>query len=216
MAIKYNYQFKSASNSELKANKILLQNIIFNTSEKKLMVSDKFLNDMTIKYISKRIKEINTLISYMQSTKQPERFFTFRFKIENILDDLIKIEPYFIFKKPTPIAFKREFMDSLPDTISHFISKTWKSITTKYPINGPVDPENFIHYDVFIESILMYRENLTMNDTLIVESYYKVVHGESYSSAHSQKNQAELIDDILDEEELMPPSGEFSEDVLSQ
>ena len=47
-----------------KNEKIQLQNILFGTTEKKLMVSNEFLNSMTIKYVSKRMKLINTCSSY--------------------------------------------------------------------------------------------------------------------------------------------------------
>ena len=46
-----------------KAGKIELQNLLFGTTEKKLLVSNEFLNSMTIKYVS--------LSVFLQIRKQP-------------------------------------------------------------------------------------------------------------------------------------------------
>ncbi len=187
MANKIESGFKSAPPRVLKENKIALQNIIFKTSERKLMVSDKFLCDMTKKYISKHIKEINSLTSYMQTTKFPDRFFKFSFKIQENLEQLIIIEPYFIFTKPVPSAFKKDFLTKLPDSISHFISKNWKIITTRHPLSENMSPEQLLPYDTFIEGMLHYRDELSLNDIILIEGYYKVIHGISYEDAHTTK-----------------------------
>ena len=51
---------EDTASKRTKQEKIALQNLLFGTSEKKLMVSDEFLNNMSSKYISKRMKTINS------------------------------------------------------------------------------------------------------------------------------------------------------------
>ena len=49
------------SPNQSKLKQIELQNIIFGTEEKKLMVSQEFLDDMTKAYVTKRMKNVNKI-----------------------------------------------------------------------------------------------------------------------------------------------------------
>ncbi|MGN0603436.1 MAG: hypothetical protein ACI4I2_05610, partial [Oscillospiraceae bacterium] len=85
-----------------KPEKVELQNFLFGTTEKKLMVSDDFLNEMTIKYISKRMKIINTAFSNLHTTRSAAFFFRNTAEIEKLIEDLIILEKYYPFKNPVP------------------------------------------------------------------------------------------------------------------
>ena len=61
------------------------------------MVSDEFLNNMAAKYISKRMKTINSNYESLHSTKIPEMFFKYCDEIESCLEELIVLEPYYSF-----------------------------------------------------------------------------------------------------------------------
>ena len=81
-----------------KAEKVELQNLLFGTTEKKLMVSDEFLYEMTMKYISKRMKTINTAFSNLHITRSAAFFFKNTAEIEKLIEDLILLEKYYPFK----------------------------------------------------------------------------------------------------------------------
>ena len=57
-----------------KKKQIELQNLIFGTNEKKLMVSPEFLSEMTKRYISKKMKSINQNMEGIAATKKSEEF----------------------------------------------------------------------------------------------------------------------------------------------
>ncbi|MDE6708979.1 MAG: hypothetical protein K2J76_00650, partial [Oscillospiraceae bacterium] len=63
------------SPNQAKLKQIELQNIIFGTEEKKLMVSPEFLEEMTKAYVTKRMKNVNKMSEYIVATKSPRKFF---------------------------------------------------------------------------------------------------------------------------------------------
>ena len=93
-----------------KKKQIELQNIIFGTNEKKLMVSPEFLTEMTKHYISKRMKTINQTMEGIAATKNLQSFFNYFDTIFEALDELIVLQDYHTFKEPVPSVVKKTLL----------------------------------------------------------------------------------------------------------
>lgn len=164
-----------------KQEKIALQNLLFGTSEKKLMVSDEFLNNMAAKYISKRMKTINSNYESIHSTKIPEMFFKYCDEIESCLEELIVLEPYYSFKNPVPTVYKRSFLSHKPAALTAMLNRIWRNALQKYPLGKPEDEisEKAMEcYDEAINEMLKFQDRMTEDDLSLIDSFYKQVHGE--------------------------------------
>lgn len=164
-----------------KAGKIELQNLLFGTSEKKLLVSNEFLNSMTIKYVSRRMKTINTCFENISNTKVPSRFFRYSEEIESCLDELILIEPYYMFKHPIPSVYKKNYLLKKPELITRMLTRSWKFALQKHPIKDgieDIDPKILAAYDVVINEMLSYKDQLSEDDLTLINEFYIQVHGE--------------------------------------
>lgn len=164
-----------------KARKIELQNLLFGTTEKKLLVSNEFLNSMTIKYVSRRMKSINSCFENISNTKIPSRFFRYSDEIETCLEELIIIEPYYIFKEPSPSAYKKNYLLKKPELITKMLSKAWKFALQKHPLKDDIeniDPKVLAGYDAIINEMLSFKDQMTEDDLNLINSFYIQVHGE--------------------------------------
>ena len=192
-----------------KLRQIELQNILFDTEEKKLMVSTDFLNDMTTSYVSKRMKIINQMTDRIVVTKNPNNFFTCCDVIYQNLEELIKIEPYHNFKEPVPSEFKKIFDSQKGKYIESMIKRTWRDITQKTGMDadGNRDPK---YYGPVLDALLKYKEEYSPSQLELVDKFYKLVYGVSF---HEMEKEEEP--EIPENEEAMGTEGnEVPEDEL--
>lgn len=161
-----------------KSERIALQNILFGTNIKKVMTSDVFLMDMTAKYVSKRMKVINLNYDNMRNTKNTSMFFKYYDQIETCLDDLIKIEEYYIFKQPVPSAYRKILKNKLPEMITQMLNRVWKNTLQKFPFVEPVPEQSMEQYDIVINDMLSYRQHYSESDLSLIDSFYRSVHGD--------------------------------------
>jgi hypothetical protein len=164
-----------------KQDKIALQNMLFGTEEKKLMVSDTFLNDMTVKYISRRMKVINSDYESIHTTKSAENFFKYCDEILARLDELITLEPFHTFKNPKPSIFKRNFENHKPAATTAMLHRIWKNAVQKYNASnedGTPNDKAIACCDEAINTMLNYREFLSDEDMTVIDGFYKQIHGE--------------------------------------
>ncbi|MGN1415723.1 MAG: hypothetical protein ACI4XF_02700 [Oscillospiraceae bacterium] len=110
------------------ADKIQLQNIVLGINEKKLEVSEEFLQNMTKVYVSKRMKLINDTISGFEQLCRVSVYFKKIAYVNRLLDELIAIEPYYIFKYPGPSEYKRQLEENEDNYISQILNRSWKYI----------------------------------------------------------------------------------------
>ena len=183
-----------------KAGKIELQNLLFGTTEKKLLVSNEFLNSMTIKYVSRRMKSINTCFESISNTKIPSRFFHYSDEIENCLEELIVLEPYYMFKDPVPSVYKKNFLLKKPELISKMLVRAWKFALQKHPLKDEdnIDPKVMAAYDAVINEMLAHKEQLSEDDIFLIDDFYIQVHGESM---HEEEPVEEDESVVLNEDE---------------
>lgn len=199
-----------------KQTKIELQNFLFGTSEKKLMVSDDFLNGMTIKYISKRMRIINAAFSNLHTTRSAVFFFKNTAEIEKYIEDLITLEKYYPFKNPVPSIYKRNYLAHKPAAITGMINRVWKTALQKYPIKDGAAPEDISpaaldFYDQVINELLSQKDNYSEKDMEMINSFYIRIHGD--------QTDEEIIDPMLPSdddasaEEESEAQGDFSLDL---
>ena len=168
-----------------KQKKIELQNILFDTNEKKLMCSNEFLNDMTTNYVSKRMKNINKMTSGIVTTKNPNNFYSYCETIDHDLEELIRIEKYHSFKDPIPSEFKKLLEAKMGQYTEAMIKRTWRDISQKIGLDseGKRDPR---YYGPVLDALLAHKEKYTPLQFELVDKFYKSVYGISYAEAQEQ------------------------------
>lgn len=181
-----------------KQTKVELQNFLFGTNEKKLMVSEDFLNGMTIKYISKRMKIINTAFSNLHTTRSAVFFFKNTADIEKYIEDLISLEKYYPFKNPVPSIYKRNYLAHKPAAITGMINRVWKTALQKCPLKDDTAPEDISltaldFYDQVINELLSEKDNYSEKDMELINSFYTRIHGD--------QTDEEIVDPMIPPEE---------------
>lgn len=159
-----------------KSDKIKLQNILFGTKERKLMVSNKFLNDMVLKYISKRMKAVNSAYNVITTTQIPNHYFTAFDETLKNLDELITIEEYYPFKSPTPSTYKKSLTEQKEQFTTAMINRAWKTVTSRYPIPMDISTVDPTPYDEILNQILNHKEYLSPRDTELINGFYSSIH----------------------------------------
>lgn len=201
-----------------KAGKIELQNLLFGTTEKKQLVSNEFLNSMTIKYVSRRMKSINTCFESIANTKMPSRFFRYAEEIENSLDELIMLEPYYMFKDPVPTVYKKNFLLKKPELISKMLSRAWKFALQKHPLKENtenIDPKVMAAYDIVINEMLAHKDQLSEENIFLIDDFYIQVHGESMYKEDPVEDDEALIIDTDENDETFDEPQTSADDKMS-
>lgn len=147
---------------------IQLQNIVLEINEKKLQVSEEFLDKMTKIYISKYMKVVNEQVADLGKLTNIGLLFKKYDIIMSNLDELIKIEPLYKFNKPTPSEYKAQIEGSLDDFVNALISREWRKIK---PINGSIreDPMQEKKFTAFFDSFAMYENRLPETSAVLLK-----------------------------------------------
>lgn len=199
-----------------KTKQIELQNIIFGTAEKKLMVSPEFLDEMTKHYITKRMKTVNQSMEIIATTKIVKNFFTSYENIISSLDELIIIEKYHEFKKPVPSVFKKSLEEKEERYIQALINRVWKDANQKAKYDPKTeekrDPEKFAWV---LNDFLEYRDKYSQAVFELVNNFYTSVYG--YGVDEEPEPEIPDVTDEASEEGMlaegeMPLDGEMPDD----
>lgn len=162
-----------------KLKQIELQNIIFGTEEKKLMVSSDFLDSMSKAYVTRRMKAVNKMVEVIAMTKSPRRLFkSYDSAMEN-LDELINIEKLYAFKKPIPSQFKKSLEEKKDHYIECMIKRVWKAINQKSGISAGEKKDPAVFGPVLSE-ILEYRDRYNNVMIELIDQFYESVYGQSF------------------------------------
>lgn len=179
-----------------KAKQVELQNIIFGTNEKKLMVSNEFLDEMTKVYISKRMKNINNAMTNVSTTKSPRTFFGCLDSIHDSLKELIVLEKYYSFKKPVPTEFKKNLEAKKDKYILAMINRAWKNANTKAnydPTSGvPRSPEQF---GSILDEMIEFRDQYTEATFGHIDRFYTSVYEHGIDYVEPKPEQEELSEE---------------------
>lgn len=154
--------------SKQRRNKqIQLQNIILDIDEKKLQVSEEFLEQMTKIYISRYLKVINENISSINKVTNIALLFKKYDNAMKNIDELIKIEDLHRFRHPTPSEYKEMIEERLDKFIMSLISREWRKIAPQNSAET-TDPILEKKWKAFFASFEPFEDRLTDNakDTL--------------------------------------------------
>lgn len=145
------------NNDKGKGKLVDLQNIVLNTDEKKLQVSEEFLEKMTKIYISKRMKAVNEMLADMPRIKVFNLIFKKYDAAMTLIDELIRIEDLYKFNDPVPSKFKVQLENSLEGYINAFITREWRTLQ---PGTRP-DVNSEAKLKAFFENFEPYKERLS-------------------------------------------------------
>lgn len=161
-----------------KKKQIELQNIIFGTNEKKLMVSPEFLAEMTKHYISKKMKTINQTMEGIAATKNLQSFFNYFDTIFTALDELIVLQDYHTFKEPTPSVVKKSLTAKKGRYIIALLNRIWKdaNLKAKYDARSDV-PRKVEDFAPVLDEMLLYMEQYTPDSIDVLNKFYSSVYG---------------------------------------
>lgn len=141
---------------------IQLQNIILEIDEKKLQVSEEFLEKMTKIYISRYMKVVNENMANINKVTNIGLLFKKYDCIMKNLDELIKIEELYRFRHPTPSEYKEMTEAHLNGFIMSLISREWRKIAPQNN-NEAADPRFEHKCRSFFDSFKPYYDRLTNN-----------------------------------------------------
>lgn len=191
------------SPSQNKLKQIELQNIIFGTEEKKLMVSPEFLDEMTKAYVTKRMKNVNKMSEFIVATKSPRKFFTAYDSLIKDIDELINLEKYYTFKKPVPTEFKREINDKIPRYTENMINRAWKDANkqNKFQPDGKREP---VLYGPFLDEMLEFRDRYSPLQLDLIDSFYQSVYDDSFLNP-------KVVEEVPEEENEAAENAEVAE-----
>ena len=167
------------SPNQAKLKQIELQNIIFGTEEKKLMVSQEFLDDMTKAYVTKRMKNINKMSEFIVATKSPRKFFTAYDALIKDIDELIVLEKYHTFKKPVPTEFKMEIDSKMPRYTENMINRAWKDANKQNKFQQGEKREPSL-YAPYLNEMLEYQDRYSPIVLDLIDGFYQTVYDDSF------------------------------------
>lgn len=167
------------SPNQSKLKQIELQNIIFGTEEKKLMVSQEFLDEMTKAYVTKRMRNVNKMSEYIVATKSPRKFFTAYDSLIKDIDELIGLEKYYTFKKPVPTEFKKEINDKIPRYTENMINRAWKNANkqNKFQQGEKREPSQYAPY---LDEMLEFQDRYSDVVLDLIDGFYQSVYDDSF------------------------------------
>lgn len=191
------------SPNQNKLKQIELQNIIFGTEEKKLMVSPEFLDEMTKAYVTKRMKNVNKMSEFIVATKSPRKFFTAYDSLIKDIDELINLEKYYTFKKPVPTEFKREINDKIPRYTENMINRAWKDANkqNKFQPDGKREP---VLYGPFLDEMLEFRDRYSPLQLDLIDNFYQSVYDDSFLNP-------KVVEEVPEEENEAAENAEVAE-----
>ncbi len=190
-----------------KKKQIELQNLIFGTKEKKLMVSPEFLTEMTKHYISKRMKNINQNMEGIAATKNPKNFFSYLDKIFEALDELIALQNYHTFKEPIPSVVKNALIAKKGRYIIALFNRIWKeaNLRVHYDIRSE-QPRKVEDFAPVFDELLLYMDQYTPDSIEVLNKFYSSVYG------HNIGEEPVIDEADVPTDEFVPNGDEFVEE----
>ena len=193
-----------------KKKQIELQNIIFGTAEKKLMVSPEFLHEMTKQYISKRMKLINQSMEGIAATKNMKSFFTYFDAIFNALDELIVLQDYHTFKEPIPSVVKKTLAAKKGRYIIALLNRLWKDANMRVHYDSRSEqPRKVEDFAPVLDEFMQYMDQYTPDSLDVLNKFYSSVYGHKIGE---EPPAAEIAEDELPTDEFVPSGDEFVEE----
>lgn len=190
-----------------KKKQIELQNLIFGTNEKKLMVSSEFLAEMTKRYVSQRMKSINQNMEGIAATKSPKNFFSYLDKIFKALDELIALQKYHTFKEPIPSVVKNALIAKKGRYIVAMFNRVWKEANLKARYDArSEEPRRVEDFGPVLDELMVYMDQYTPDSIDVLNKFYSSVYG------HNIGEEPVVDESDMPTDEFVPSDDEFIEE----
>ena len=187
-----------------KKKQIELQNIIFSTNEKRLMVSPEFLEEMSRRYVSKRIKGINNNMTRIAATKNPANFFRYLDEIFVSLDELIVLQKYHTFKEPIPSVVKNALIAKKGRYIIAMFNRVWKEANVKARYDARSEqPRRIEDFKPMFDELLVYMDQYTPDSIEILNKFYSSVYGHNIGEEPVAEEEVPTDDMPIEEDDFL-------------
>lgn len=165
-----------------KQNMVALQNIVLDMNEKKLQVSEDFLDQMTKIYISKYMKVINSQVADLGKLTNIGLLYKKYDIIEDNINELIKIEGLYKFNRPTPSEYMAQLLKSQEDFVNLIITKEWKKIC---PSSGGMrdDPNRERKCRNFFDAFGLYESKMSEASLRLLKKLHESAFPEKYEES---------------------------------
>lgn len=170
-----------SESKQRKQSLVDLQNIVLEMNEKKLQVSEDFLDKMTKIYISKYMKVVNAHAADLSKLTNIGMLYKKYDIIEDNLDELIKIEGLYKFNKPVPSDYKAQLLRAQEEYVNLIITKEWKKICPSSGINRE-DINRERKCRAFFESFESYESRMSESSLKLLKRLYNSVFPEKEES----------------------------------
>lgn len=163
-------------NNKSNPDKVMLQNIVLGINEKKMQVSDEFLQNMAKVYVSKRMKLINDTVSNYEQLNRVSSYFKKSAYVNRLMDELIAIEPYYIFNYPRPTEYRQNLEDNEENFINQILNKSWRLL--RYDQNNPrISPE----VNAYFADVKSVWDSLPDSSHNFIDELHNMVYGHTAS-----------------------------------
>jgi hypothetical protein len=165
-----------------KQDLIKLQNILFETNERRLMASPPFIMDCAKKYALKHLKAVATYMNNIKVTKSPAVFFGSLEPVMNHLEALQKIETVYPLQKPLPSEFIKDFEVNKPIYMSNLVKRFWHEVKLKAPPGSTDNPIVRAYYQKGMDELMRYKNELEEDQIQLVNVYYSAIFKRDYGT----------------------------------
>jgi hypothetical protein len=160
---------------------IKLQNILFNSNEHDLMVSEGFLSECAKKYIVKHLRAIRTCMTNIKITKSPSMFYGSIPPLLEHLDALIQIEPYYEMARPTPTVFKKEFLENKEIYCANLIKRYIHESKQHVPPPGTLqNPIVRLYFQEAFNHLMLFEDQMSQEEKNLVDVFYSGIFKRNY------------------------------------
>ena len=153
-------------------NRVALQNIVLGINEKKMEVSEDFLDEMSKIYVSKRMKLINESVESFSGVQDIRVLYSKYTYINALLDELEKIEPYYSYNDPVPSQYRQMLEESKPGYVNQIITRAWRVLG--YNTSTPCSQGEVDHYFEVYRSLF---EDLPEDSQRLIDELHRGVYG---------------------------------------
>jgi hypothetical protein len=188
-----------AISKEEKKRLIKLQNILFDSDERELMVTPQFMTECAKKFIVKHLRAIRTCMTNIKVTKNPGMFYSSIPPMLEHLDELIKIEPYYDMSRPTPSQFKKEFETNRSIFASNMVKRYIHEVKQHIPPPGNMQSVTVRKYfqDAFDE-IMSYEKEMINDEKNLLDIFYNGIFKRNYKDPIPDADTDETVyDDVI-------------------
>lgn len=154
-----------------KQDLVSLQNIVLDIDEKKLQVSEEFLEQMTKIYISRYMKTVNECLSDMSRISSISLLFRKYDTALKNLDKLMEIEPCYKYRRTPPSEYKADLEEKLDHFTNSLIAREWKKVK---PSGQKVREDPMLESKVrkFFDTYTPFKPRLPQSSIELLDSLY--------------------------------------------